>query len=212
VLLVDDHQITRQGIRSLLEECSDIAVIAEAGGGAEAVELARKHFPDVVVMDAAMPDMNGIEATRQITAEHPEIKVVALSMHAESQYVLKMLQAGASGYLLKDCAQEDLAQAIRAVHSQLTFFSPGIAHSVVQDYLQQASQQDLDADELTPREREVLMLLAEGLQTKQIASRCKISVKTVESHRQHIMEKLDLHSVAKLTKYAIRKGLTGLEP
>jgi PAS domain S-box-containing protein len=212
VLLVDDHQITRQGIRSLLEECSDIVIIAEAGGGAEAVKLARKHLPDVVVMDAAMPDMNGIEATRQITAEHPEIKVVALSMHDESQYVLEMLRAGASGYLLKDCAQEDLAQAIRAVHSQLTFFSPGIAHSVVQNYLQQSSQHDSAIDELTPREQEVLMLLTEGLQTKQIASRCNISAKTVESHRQHIMEKLDLHSVAKLTKYAIRKGLTSLEP
>jgi len=212
VILVDDQQITREGLRALLERCPDITVVAEAPGGREAVRLVLEFAPDVVVMDAAMPDLNGIEATREIVAQQPGVKVIALSMHAENQYVLEMLRAGAAGYLLKDCAQEDLAQAIRAVNAQLTFFSPGIAHHVVESFVARAAQQEQADADLTPRELEVLKLLVEGLSTKEVATQCGISVKTVEAHRQHIMEKLGTRSIAELTKYAIRRGITSLGP
>jgi len=166
----------------------------------------------VVVMDVAMPEMSGIEATRGIVSTLPEAKIVALSMHADGQYILEMLRAGASGYLLKDCAQEDLAQAIRAVNAKLTFFSPGIADSVIEDYVtSRNSEKATPAGDLTPRENEVLKLLAEGNNTKQIAHALGVSVKTVEAHRQHIMDKLELRSLAELTKYAIREGLTNLD-
>jgi len=211
VLLVDDHKIAREGIRSLLADCLDIEVVAEAADGEEAIRLVRERAPEVVVMDAAMPGMGGVEATRRIMAGFPATKVVALSMHTDRQYVTDMLAAGVAGYLLKDCAQEDLAQAIRAVNAQLMFFSPGIAENVVREHHLAAATTDASVESLTSREREVLTLLAEGFNSKQIASRCRISTKTVESHRQHIAKKLNLHSVAKLTKYAIRKGLTSLE-
>jgi PAS domain S-box-containing protein len=209
VLLVDDQQITRQGLLALLERHDDLEVVAEAATGEQAVQLAQRHRPDVVVMDVAMPGMNGIEATRRITETLPRSKVIALSMHSDSQFVLEMLRAGAVGYLLKDCAQEDLVQAIRAVNAQLTFFSPSIADDVIANYMHHhgVGREAVEAA-LTQRELEVLGLLAEGLTTKQIATRLQISVKTVESHRQHTMEKLNLRSMAELTKFAIRHGLT----
>lgn len=208
ILLAEDHQITREGLRALLEREPDLAVVAEADNGAEAVELARAHTPDVVIMDIAMPEMNGIEATKRIVTELSGTKVVALSMHADKQYVLEMLRAGASGYLLKDCAQVDLARAVRTVDANLTFLSPEIADAVVEEYARhQSHQKQAAASALTPREREVLSLIAEGGNTKEVALRLGVSVKTVETHRQHIMDKLDLHSVAELTKYAIREGL-----
>jgi len=209
VLLVDDQQITRQGLLALLERHDDLEVVAEAATGELAVQLAQQHRPDVVVMDVAMPGMNGIEATRQIIEALPRSKVIALSMHSDSQFVLEMLRAGAVGYLLKDCAQEDLVQAIRAVNAQLTFFSPSIADDVIAHYIHQHGiGQEAAAASLTPRELEVLRLLSEGLATKQIAGQLHVSVKTVESHRQHTMEKLNLRSLAELTKFAIRHGLT----
>jgi len=176
------------------------------------VRLACDLKPDVVVMDVAMPGLGGIEATSKITEQLPETKVIALSMHTDGQFVLEMLRAGAVGYLLKDSAQEDLARSIRMVKSQLTFFSNGIASNVISNYIQQMSVSGTaKPGVLTPREQEVLKLLAEGLLTKQIADRLGVSIKTVEAHRQHIMEKLGMQSVAELTKYAIRSGIVKLE-
>ena len=212
VVLADDHQITRKGIRALLEKEPDIDVIAEAENGLVAVKLANELSPDVVIMDITMPEMNGIDATRQIISSGSGIKIIALSMHSDKQYVLEMLRAGASGYLLKDCAQGDLARAVRTVDSNLTFFSPEIADAVVEEYARhQAANKSSVASILTPREREVLQLLAGGMNTKEIAIHISVSTKTIETHRQHIMEKLKLRSVAELTKYAIREGLTDLE-
>lgn len=211
IVIADDQTLTREGLRLLLEKIPDIEVIGEAADGEAAVDICRRITPDVVVMDIAMPKLNGIEATKRILAEQPQIKVIGLSMHADGQFVLEMLRAGAAGYLLKDCAQQDLAQAIHAVDANLTFLSPGVAGNVVQDYVQGRAQQEQPAaSELTPREKEVLALVAEGINAKQIGERLGVSVKTVEAHRQHIMEKLNLRSVAELTKYAIRKGLVDL--
>jgi PAS domain S-box-containing protein len=214
ILIADDQNLTREGLRLLLEKLPDIQVVGEAADGEAAVEQCHHLAPDVVVMDIAMPRLNGIEATKRIVAENPAIKVIGLSMHADGQFVLEMLRAGAAGYLLKDCAQQDLAQAIRAVDANLTFLSPGIADSVVKDYVQgrTAPPPELPhpAPVLTAREIEVLALMAEGINSKQSAERLGVSVKTIESHRQHIMAKLELHSVAELTKYAIRAGLVDL--
>jgi DNA-binding NarL/FixJ family response regulator len=212
ILLVDDHKITRQGLRSLLEKETDMKVVAEAEDGRAAVRLVRELKPDLVIMDVSMPDMNGMEATRQVVAESPAAKVVALSMHSDTLFATEMLKSGASGYLLKDCAFEELATAIRTVMDGKMYLSPAISGVVVEDYLYRLSKTDFsNADVLTNREREVLQLLAEGKSTKQIALKLHISVKTVETHRRQIMEKLDIHSVAELTKYAIRKGFTSLE-
>ena len=209
VLLADDQQIMRQGLRALLESEKGFQVIGEAPDGRQAVKLACQLTPDVVVMDIGMPDLNGIEATRQILAKEPAVKVVALSMHAEKQFVAEMLAAGASGYLVKDCAFEQLIDAIRTVLAGRLYLIPAITGVVIEDYVQRV-QKDSPINELTDREREVLQLLAEGTSTKQIASRLNMSVKTAETHRRNIMQKLDLHSVAELTKYAIRHGLTDL--
>lgn len=212
VVLVDDHNILREGLRVLLDGQSDISVAGEAENGREGLKLIRKLKPEVVIMDVSMPDMNGIEATRQVVAESPDIKVIALSMHSDQLFVEGMLQAGVSGYLLKDCLLEELAGAIRTVVKGRIYLSPKIATTVVKGYLHQLSNnEDNDRTVLTPREREILQLIAEGWDTKQIASRLHVSTKTVETHRRKIMDKLDLHSIAELTKYAIREGLTDLE-
>ncbi|MHC4497518.1 MAG: response regulator [Planctomycetota bacterium] len=212
ILLADDHKITRQGLRSLLDNQPDIEVVAEAEEGRAAVRLMRELAPNVVIMDVSMPDLNGMEATRQIVAEFPNVKVVALSMHKDAQFVIEMLRSGASGYLLKECAFEELERAIRTVAANKTYLSPSISSVVVDDYLHRLSKADFSNSEvLTDREREVLQLLTEGKSTKQIALKLHISNKTVETHRRQIMNKLDIHTVAELTKYAIRKGLTSLE-
>ena len=212
ILLADDHKITRQGLRSLLDEQPDMEVVAEVEEGRTAVRLARELVPNVVIMDVSMPDLNGMEATRQIVAEFPNIKIIALSMHSDSLFVTEMLRSGASGYLLKDCAFEELERAIRAVVADKTYLSPSISGVVVDDYLHRLSKADFsDSQVLSDREREVLQLMAEGNSTKQIALKLHISNKTVETHRRQIMNKLDIHTVAELTKYAIRKGLTSLE-
>jgi DNA-binding NarL/FixJ family response regulator len=212
ILLADDHQIIREGLRMLLEKQGDMEVVAEAEEGRTAVRLAREVNPDVIILDIAMPDLNGIEAARQILTECPTAKVLALSMHSDRRFVSEMLKAGAKGYLLKDCASEELARAVHSVMGGETYLSPAVAGEVVQDYVHRLKRPaEATAVALSAREREVLQLLAEGRNTKKIALQLNISVKTVETHRQHIMGKLHLHSVAELTKYAVREGLTTLE-
>lgn len=211
VLLADDHQIVRQGLRTLLEREPDMVVVAEAENGRQSVRLVRELSPQVVIMDVAMPDLNGIEATRQILAEFPAVKIIALSMHADRRFVVNMLRAGASSYLLKDCAFKELAQAIRLVLADKTYLSPGVSDIIVRDYFHSLPIEASSAfSVLSTREREVLQLLAEGKSTSQIAHHLHVSVKTIESHRHQIMHKLNLRSVAELTKYAIREGLTSI--
>ena len=212
ILLADDHRIMREGLRSLLEKQPGMEVIAEAEDGRTTVQLSRKFKPDVILMDIIMPDLNGIEATRQIVAELPDVKVIALSVHSDRKFVTEMLSAGASGYLLKDSAFEELGKALRTVVSNQIYLSPKIAGLVVKDYLPNSSTKNYSTPPvLTNREREVLRLLAEGKTTKQIASCLYVSVKTVETHRKNIMDKLGFSSIAELTKYAICEGLTSLE-
>ncbi|HEY3396565.1 MAG TPA: response regulator transcription factor [Armatimonadota bacterium] len=211
IVLADDHQIMREGLRMLLEKEADFEVIAEADNGRQAVELCRKHRPDLVVMDVAMPDLNGMDATRQILADRPEARVLALSMYADRRYASGMLAAGAAGYVLKDAAFEELVRAIRAVLSGKSYLSPAVTEAVVEDYVHRLSDASSAFSVLTAREREVLQAMAEGKSTRQIAEALHISIKTVETHRQQIMNKLDIHSVAELTKYALREGLTSLD-
>ncbi|HCO93032.1 MAG TPA: DNA-binding response regulator [Phycisphaerales bacterium] len=212
VLLVDDHAIIREGLRSLLEKEPNIEVVADTDDGRKARDLVRELSPDVVIMDITMPGLNGIEATRQITAESPHVKVIALSIHSKRRYVADMLSAGATGYILKECLFDELVQAIQAVVAGGQYLSPRITDVVVSDYVKRLSATAYSPFEaLTTREREVLQLVAEGKSTKQIALELHVSTKTIEANRRQIMEKLDRHSVAELTKYAIREGLTTLE-
>lgn len=211
LILADDHKVVRDGLCALLEREADLTVVAEASDGREAVRLAAEHEPMVVVMDVGMPALNGIEATAQIRANTPATRVLALSIHADKRFVERMLKAGASGYLLKNCAARELVRAIREVAAGKGYLSPEIAGLVVADLVQpQAPDQRPGAYHLTPREREVLQLIAEGLTSKQIAGDLGLSEKTVQGHRQQIMDKLDLRSVAELTKFAVREGITSL--
>jgi two-component system response regulator NreC len=210
ILIADDHRLLREGLRALLER-DGFQVVAEADNGRSAVRLAKQLQPDIVITDIAMPDLNGIEATRQISVEAPRSKVLALSMHTESGFVLGILEAGASGYLLKDAAFEELSVAIKAVLKGQIYLSPAIASVVVRQSLGSlGSKARSQQANLSKREREVLQLIAEGNSTKEIAATLYVSVKTVETHRKQIMGKLDIHSVAGLTKYAVREGLTSL--
>ena len=212
VVLADDHQLMRAGLRSLLAKERDLEVVGEASDGRQAVELVTQHSPDLAILDIGMPNLNGIEATRQIRTSKPQTKVIALSMHAGAQFVGRMLEAGASGYLLKDSAYEELLQAIQTVFSGHVYLSRGITGVVVDDYVRRIrAAPQADVANLTPREREIAQMIAEGKSTKEIAGQLHVSVKTIETHRQHIMEKLKLDSVAELTKYAIREGLTELD-
>lgn len=211
IVLADDHTIMRKGLRSLLEQKHNIEVVAEAEDGRTTVQLAHKLKPDVVIMDISMPDLNGIEATHQIIDTEPDIKVIALSMYSDRKFVAGMLKAGASGYLLKDCAFDELSRAIETVIDDQTYLSPKVAGTVVKDYMEHLSTEDKSAfTSLTDREREVLQLIAEGKSTKQMASVLFVSVKTVETHRQNIMNKLNLYNIPDLVKYAIREGITHL--
>ncbi len=210
VLIIDDHQILREGLRALLEGEQDFEVVGEASDGQAGVERAAELQPDVVVMDIAMPGLGGIEATRQILATTPKTRIVALSIHAEHQVVGRMIGAGAAGYVLKDCTYAELATAIRTVMKNKAYLSTGVADVMIKDYRDRVVG-GASAGVLTPRETEVLRLLAEGKGTADIARKLAISVKTVETHRKQVMDKLDLHSVAELTKYAIREGLTSLD-
>ncbi len=213
VVLADDHRIIREGLRTLIDQQSDMEVVAEAGDGREAIKLCEDLEPNIIVMDVAMPDLNGIEATRHVVSECPHTKVLALSMHADRQYAAGMLGAGASGYVLKDCAFDELADAIRVVCDGGTYLSPEMEDVVLQDYVERLSGGGGESafSVLTDREREVLQLVAEGNTTKQIAEDLHVSVKTVESHRQNLMDKLEIRSIAELTKYAVREGLTSLD-
>lgn len=213
VLIADDHKIMLAGLRSLLEKQTDLQVIAEAENGRKAVQLAQETKPDIVVMDVSMPDLNGIEATTQIIESVPDTRVIALSMHSDKRFVLGMLRAGAAGYLLKDCASQELANAIHQVAGGKKYLSPEITGVVIDDFLLGASPGEAltVSSQLSAREREVLQLIAEGWSTKQIAAHLYVSVKTIETHRRQIMKKLDLHTIADLTKYAIREGLTSIE-
>ncbi len=212
IIVADDHQIVRQGLRILLEAEPDMEVLAEADNGRKVLKMAHELLPDVIIMDLSMPELNGIEATRQILADAPGVRIIALSMHSDSLFVLNMIRAGASGYLLKDCALEELVKAIRTVVNHKTYLSPGVSDIVIRDFVtgwQTTSSSAFSV--LSAREREVLQLMAEGKTTNQIADGLCVSVKTVEAHRKQVMNKLGIHSVAELTKYAIRQGLTSLE-
>jgi len=216
ILIADDHKIVCDGLKALLEAQPEMEIIAQAASGREAVKLVQKHKPTMVIMDVAMPDLNGLEAARQILSAHPHIKVIALSMHADRRYVTGMLSAGASGYILKHCAFEELVHAIHIVLSNQVYLSPAVAGIVVQELAQSKSvraRQSIAAfpQALTSREREVLQLIAEGHSAREIAQRLHLSVKTIETHRRQLMEKLEIHSVADLTKFAIREGLTSLD-
>ena len=211
IVLADDHRIVREGLRALVEKEQGIDVIGEAEDGRTAVRLALELFPDVVIMDITMPDLNGIEATRQILDKAPNIKVVALSIHRDKRFVTGMFKAGASGYLLKDSAFEELSKAIYTVVANQKYLSPSAVDLVVRDYLHStATEVSQDSYGLTSREREVLQLLVEGKSTKEIALILKVSVKTAETHRYQIMQKLGIHNIAELTKFAIREGMTSL--
>lgn len=204
VLLVDDHAMVRKGFRLILEAQPDMEISGEAGNGREAVELAEKLHPDVVVMDVAMPELNGIEATRRLAASSPHSRVLALSMHKDSVYVREILRAGARGYLLKDSIDTDLINAVRAVARGDGYISPGVSDAVLSDYRRHVSD---PLDLLTSREREVLQMIAESKTNKEIAASLNLSVYTVEAHRGKIMEKLNLHSTGELVRFAVRHGL-----
>jgi len=212
VLLAEDHTIVRQGLSALLMSESDIEVVGEASDGLEAVEMAKKLVPDVVLMDIAMRNLNGIEATRKIKKLFPHIKILVLTMYENEEWIFQILKAGASGYLIKDSAMTELISAIRTIHQGDSYLSPSISKKVIDEYIRKAEigeKQSLD-DLLSDREREVLQLIAEGHSIPQIASLLCISKKTVEAHKTHIMEKLNIHDKVGLIKYAIRIGLTKL--
>jgi DNA-binding NarL/FixJ family response regulator len=209
ILLADDHAIVRDGLRALLEKQPDMTVSGEASDGREAVQIAEEHSPDVVVMDIAMPTMNGIEATRRIMASRPATAVVILSMHQDESYVLRSLKAGARGYLLKDSLRSDVVEAIRSVAQGRSFLTKKVSRLMQEDYIRQMERRGVDDsyDLLTDREREILQLVAEGRTNKEVANVLNIGLTTVETHRTHILQKLGLHSVPELILYAVRKGI-----
>lgn len=212
ILLADDHNVLRKGLRRILEEQPDLEVVGEASDGRQAVSLAQSLKPDVVVMDIAMPLMNGLEATRQILQRGAELNVLILSMYSDENYVVQVLRAGARGYLLKDSAEEDLITAVRTVAKGQPFFSPKIAKLLLGDNMQRLRDEGVNDsyDLLTPREREVLQLIAEGKSNKEAAAALFVSPTTIETHRARIMDKLDLHSTAEIVLYAVRKGIVQL--
>jgi DNA-binding NarL/FixJ family response regulator len=212
VLLVDDHRMMREGLRAILERSPLVEGVHDAENGRSAVEMVETVQPNVVVMDVGMPELNGVEATRQLKAAHPKVQVIGLSMYADKRYVVGMLDAGASGYVLKGGAAAELVEAINAVSQGKTYLSPEIANLVVEGFLnRQDPVNHPETAALGNREREVLQLLAEGFSSKEIGVKLDISSVTVETHRRNIMKKLGLHTVAELTKYAVREGITGIE-
>ena len=210
ILLADDHKMMRDGLRAILQKEDGVRVVGEAANGHEAIALAHRLQAQVVVMDISMPGLNGVDATRRLVAEIPGIKVIGLSMNADPRYVMAMFKAGAVGYLLKNCASEELIQAVRTVMEDLTYISPAIASIVVGGAVDDAPAPTVERP-LSPREREVLQLLAEGQSSKDIASSLELAVTTVETHRRQIMDKLNIRTIAGLTKYAIREGITTVD-
>ncbi len=213
VILADDHVVVRKGLATLIESEMDIEVIGEVSDGKEAIELTREAKPDVVIMDISMPNLNGLEATRRIKSEMPEVRVLALTVHSDDEYIFRILRAGASGYLLKKTAPDELISAIRTLHGGGAYLGSSISESVVQAFRERPSPWEAESkyDELTDREREILQLIAEGNTTKDIAEKLYISTNTVSTHRKNLMEKLGIHSIAGLTQYAIQKGLVEVE-
>ncbi len=209
IIIADDHKIMRDGLRNMLEKEPGMEVVAEAKNGREAVRLAEQLRPDILIMDITMDDLNGMDATRAIVAKGQGTRIIALSMHADKRFVAGMFEAGAMAYLLKDCAYDELLQAIRQVTGGRTYLCSMISGVVIRDYIQRMRKNEPSL--LSPREKEILQLMAEGSTTKRIADQLKVSVKTVETHRQHIMEKLNIFSIAELTKYAIKEGITSLD-
>ena len=209
ILIVDDHAIMRDGIRALLSIHDDIEIVGEASEGKEAIEKTQELTPDVIIMDIAMPGLDGLEATRRIIKKHPKTKVLVLTQHDNKEYVLSTIKAGASGYVTKRALGSELISAIRAIHQGYSFLYPSIATALIQGYLDQVHEEPYD--ELTGREREILKLIAEGHTSRQIADTLFVSVKTVQGHRMKIMKKLDLHNRTELIKYAMRKGLVALD-
>ena len=213
IILADDHAMLRHGLSKLLQNEKDMEVIAQAKDGRTTVELAKELSPNIIIMDIGMPDLNGIEATRQIVKENPKVKIIALSMHSSKNFIIEMFKAGAAGYLLKDCEFDELVNAIRLVMNNKTYISPAISDVVVDNYMRRpANTKDSAFSILSQREREVLQLLTEGNATKQIGKRLHISAKTVEVHRLNLMNKLKIDNIAQLTKYAVQEGLTRPEP
>lgn len=212
ILLVDDHPIVRAGIKASLLEQEHFEVIGEAANGVEAIEKVKKFLPDIVLMDISMPQMSGLEATKVLRDTLPKVKVIALTMHDNKDYIVEIIRLGARGYVLKDSAPSDLARAIESVYSNDAFFSPALSQIVLNEYVKQAVRIEKSLiPELSEREREVLALIADGHSNKQIADQLYVSVRTVETHREHIMKKLDIHSAAGLTKYAIENGIVGVK-
>jgi DNA-binding NarL/FixJ family response regulator len=207
VLLADDHRLVRAGLRALLQSLEGVQVVAEAGNGYEALQLAQQHQPDIVIMDIGMEELNGLEAAARIVKSTPAPRVIILSMHANEEYVRRSLQAGAAGYLLKGAEPAELELAIHAVMRGESYLTPAVSKQVVQDYLQGSGVKPDPLQDLTPRQREVLQLIAEGNSTKEIAHKLNLSIKTVETHRGELMNRLDIHDVAGLVRYAIRTGL-----
>jgi DNA-binding NarL/FixJ family response regulator len=211
ILIVDDHKIIRDGLRAILEKHQEMVVVGEAANGHEALALLPKINPNIAIVDVTMPGLNGIEATRRITSEAPAVKVLALSMNADRRYVVAMLAAGAAGYLLKNAAADELIRALHAIGAGQTYLCPGIAGVVVNTMIHQTATVEAPRV-LSSRELQVLQLLAEGQTSKEIAARLEVAVTTIETHRRQIMDKLNLRSIAELTKYAVREGLTSLDP
>ena len=207
VLLADNHTLVRAGLRALLQNIEGIQVVAEAGDGREALHLTAVHQPDLVLMDIAMPEMNGLEATAHVVKEFPQVRVIILSMHANEEYVLQALRTGAMGYVLKDAGISELELAVRAIVRGETYLSPAVSKHVVADYVRRVSSEPSSLEQLTSRQREILQLIAEGRTTKEIADLLYVSVKTVETHRLQLMKRLNIHDVAGLVRYAIRMGL-----
>ncbi len=207
VLLAEDHTVVRQGLRRILQADADIEIVGEAGDGRTALEAIEKLRPTIAIVDISLPSLNGIEVTRQAAKVAPDTKILILSMHSDDAYIRQALRAGAKGYLLKDADDQDLLKALSALANGGSFFSPSVSRVVLQGYLSDAPEADDDLASLSAREREVLPLVAEGRSSKEVAQLLNLSVSTVESHRKHIMEKLDLHNTAALVRFALRKGL-----
>jgi DNA-binding NarL/FixJ family response regulator len=211
VLLADDHALVRAGIRALIEKIPNVEVVGEAKSGREALEMIKSKLPNLVLMDIAMSELGGLEALPRITKDFPGVKVIILSAHANEEYVIRALRSGAAGYMLKDAATAELELAIRSVAEDKTYLSPSISRTVIDNYLERVGGPLSPLEQLTPRQREILQLIAEGKNTKEIASDLDISVKTVESHRLQLMERLNIHDVPGLVRYAVRSGLVSAE-